>query len=109
MTARSPGTAPVVQAIAYLPSRARAAAVTALVSVLSMMLAVLVGLTLASGRLYGSGWLQALTTVYIEGIRGTPVLLQLFVIYYGLAGVLRLRALLPPILGLGLDNPAYRA
>src|SRR5207245_570882 len=83
------GTGPVVQAIAYLPSLARAAAVTALVSVLSMMLAVLVGLALASGRLYGSSWLRALTTVYIEVIRGTPLLLQLFVIYYGLAGVIR--------------------
>jgi len=109
MSARPAGRAPGVQAIAYLPSLARAAAVTALVSVLSMMLAVLVGLALASGRLYGSGWLRALTTVYIEVIRGTPLLLQLFVIYYGLAGVVRLPAFLAAILGLGLNYAAYEA
>ncbi|MFN2570401.1 MAG: ABC transporter permease subunit [Gemmatimonadales bacterium] len=94
---------------AYVPSLLRAAAVTALVSVLSMMLAVLVGLALASARLYGAGWLRALTTVYIEVIRGTPLLLQLFVIYYGLAGVVRLPAFLAAVLGLGLNYAAYEA
>ena len=97
------------QAIAYLPSLARAAAVTLLVSLLSMALAVVVGLALASGRLYGPVWLRVLTTVYIEVIRGTPLLLQLFVIYYGLAGVVRLPAFLAAILALGLNYAAYEA
>ena len=99
----------IAQIIAYLPSLARAAVVTALVSALSMMLAVFVGLALASGRLYGSGWLRALTALYIEVIRGTPLLLQLFVIYYGLAGIVRLPAFLAAILGLGLNYAAYEA
>ena len=99
----------IAQIVAYLPSLVRAAAVTALVSLLSMMLAVLVGLALASGRLYGSGWLRALTAVYIEVVRGTPLLLQLFVIYYGLAGIVRLPAFLAAILGLGLNYAAYEA
>src|SRR5207237_1227102 len=99
----------IAQIIAYLPSLARAAIVTALVSALSMMLAVFVGLALASGRLYGSGWLRALTALYIEVIRGTPLLLQLFVIYYGLAGIVRLPAFLAAILGLGLNYAAYEA
>ncbi|PYP36879.1 MAG: hypothetical protein DMD48_12045, partial [Gemmatimonadetes bacterium] len=100
-------TAAATQAIAYLPSLARAAAVTLLVSLLSMALAVVVGLALASGRLYGPVWLRVLTTVYIEVIRGTPLLLQLFVIYYGLAGVVRLPAFLAAILALGLNYAAY--
>jgi His/Glu/Gln/Arg/opine family amino acid ABC transporter permease subunit len=107
--ARPAGTAPAAQAIAYLPSLARAAGVTALVSVLSMLLAVVVGLALASGRLYGFGWLRALTTIYIELVRGTPLLLQLFVIYYGLSGVVRLPAFLAAVLGLGLNYAAYEA
>jgi len=102
-------TAEASQVIAYLPSLARAAVVTLLVSFLSMTLAVMVGLALASGRLYGSGWLRVLTTVYIEVIRGTPLLLQLFVIYYGLAGVVRLPAFLAAILALGLNYAAYEA
>jgi polar amino acid transport system substrate-binding protein len=103
------GTTGLVQAIAYLPSLARAAVVTLLVSVLSMALAVIVGLTLASGRLYGPVWLRMLTTVYIEVIRGTPLLLQLFVIYYGLVGVVRLPAFLAAVLALGLNYAAYEA
>ncbi len=79
-----------VQALAYLPSLARAAVVTLLVSVLSTV--VRVG-----------------TTIYIEIIRGTPLLLQLFVIYYGLAGVVRLPAFLAAVLALGLNYAAYEA
>src|SRR5205814_8408484 len=40
---------------------------------------------------------------------GTPVLLQLFVIYYGLAGVFPLGAYAAAILGLGLNYAAYEA
>jgi len=105
---RSASTVP-VQVVAYLPSLARAAGVTLLVSTLSMTLAVFVGLALASGRLYGSTPLRILTTAYIELIRGTPLLLQLFVIYYGLSGVVRLPALLAAVLALGLNYGAYEA
>ena len=86
-----------------------AGGVTLLVSTLSMTLAVFVGLALASGRLYGSTPLRILTTAYIELIRGTPLLLQLFVIYYGLSGVVRLPALLAAVLALGLNYGAYEA
>jgi len=109
MAAGAVGPAGAAQALAYLPSLARAAAVTLLVSVLSMALAVIVGLAVASGRLYGSVLLRWLTTFYVEVIRGTPLLLQLFVIYYGLAGVVRLPAFLAAILALGLNYAAYEA
>lgn len=95
--------------IAYVPSLLRAAGVTAAISVLSMALAVVVALGLASARIYGPVWVRAVTTVYVEVVRGTPVLLQLFVIYYGLASVVRLPALLAAILGLGLNYAAYEA
>ena len=95
--------------IAYLPSLARAALVTLVISFLSMALAVLLGLGLASTRVYARAWLRILATVYVEVVRGTPVLLQLFVIYYGLAGVVRLPAFLAAILGLGLNYAAYEA
>ncbi len=103
------GAAATGQALAYLPSLARAAAVTLLVSVLSMALAVIVGLALASGRVYGSTVLRVATSLYIEIVRGTPLLLQLFVIYYGLAGVVRLPAFLAAVLALGLNYAAYEA
>jgi polar amino acid transport system substrate-binding protein len=46
---------------------------------------------------------------YVEVMRGTPVLLQLFVIYYGLASVVRLPAFAAAVLGLGLNYAAYEA
>jgi His/Glu/Gln/Arg/opine family amino acid ABC transporter permease subunit len=94
---------------AYLPALLQAAAVTAIVSVLAMTLAVLVGLVIAAGRVYGAAPVRVITTVYVEVVRGTPVLLQLFVIYYGLAGVVRLPAFLAAVLGLGLNYAAYEA
>jgi len=103
--ARAPATA----VIAYLPSLARAAAVTLAVSFLSMALAVLVGLGLASARVYGAAWLRAAATIYVEVVRGTPLLLQLFVIYYGLAAIVRLPAFLAAVLALGLNYAAYEA
>ena len=107
--AKAAGAATSLQIVAYLPSLARAAAVTLILSIVSMALAVIVGLALASARVYGPGWLRAATTVYVEVIRGTPLLLQLFVIYYGLAGVVRLPAFLAAVLALGLNYAAYEA
>lgn len=101
--------APANAVVAYLPSLARAAAVTLAVSFLSMALAVVAGLVLASSRVYGPGWLRALSTIYVEVVRGTPLLLQLFVIYYGLASVVRLPAFLAAVLALGLNYAAYEA
>src|SRR5262249_30517509 len=46
---------------------------------------------------------------YVELVRGTPVLLQLFVLYYGLAAVVNLPAFLAALLGLGLNYAAYES
>ncbi|MCE9667664.1 ABC transporter substrate-binding protein/permease [Myxococcus stipitatus] len=87
----------------------QASVVTLLVSVGAMALAVPLGMALSVSRLYGPAWLGRLAEVYVELFRGTPVLLQLYVLYYGLAGVLRLDALSAAILGLGLNYAAYEA
>ena len=106
---QTPRAAGAAQVIAYLPSLARAAGVTLSASVLSMALAVIVALVLASARVYGPRWLRISATLYIEVVRGTPLLLQLFVIYYGLSGVVRLPAFLAAVLALGLNYAAYEA
>jgi len=93
----------------YLPALLRAAGVTLVLSFLSMGLAVLTGLAVAAGRIYGPWLLGGLLTAYVEVMRGTPVLLQLFVIYYGLAPVVRLPAFLAAVLGLGLNYAAYES
>jgi polar amino acid transport system substrate-binding protein len=87
----------------------QSALVTLIVSVGAMVLAIPLGMGLALGRLYGPKWLGGFTTAYVELLRGTPVLLQLYVLYYGLAGVLRLDPLSAAVLGLGLNYAAYEA
>ncbi len=89
------------------------AAVTLLMSAVAMALAMLGGLGLATARLPSRvPWRRALgaaATAYVELFRGTPVLLQLYVIYFGLAGVLALNAFAAAVLGLALNYAAYEA
>jgi len=94
---------------AYLPALLRAAGITLLLSCLSMAIAVLVGIAVAAGRVYGSPIVRVPLAVYVELIRGTPVLLQLFVLYYGLSGIVRLPAFAAAVLGLGLNYAAYES
>jgi His/Glu/Gln/Arg/opine family amino acid ABC transporter permease subunit len=93
----------------YLPSLFRASAVTVLLSCLSMGLAVAVGVLIATGRVYGTRPAQMALTAYVELIRGTPILLQLFVLYYGLAAAIRLPAFAAALLGLALNYAAYES
>ena len=87
----------------------RAAGITLAISLLAMALAVPLGLVLALARLYGGAPLRFLAHAYIELFRGTPVLLQLFILYYGIAPIVHLSAPAAAILGLGLNYGAYEA
>lgn len=93
----------------YLPALFRAAIITLVLSCASMLLAVVAGVLIASGRVYGSRPVQALLTGYVEIIRGTPLLLQLFVLYFGLASVVQLPAFVAALIGLGLNYAAYES
>lgn len=106
----TPGTAGTTGTIAhYLPSLVRAAGITLILSCAAMALAIIVGMGIAIGRVYGDPVTRLVLTAYVEVMRGTPVLLQLFVIYYGFAAVVRLPAFIAALLGLGLNYAAYES
>ena len=63
------------------------AKVTIRIAVLSMLLAVLIGLPIALMRLYGPWPLRVLAITYVEFFRGIPVLFLLYVLYYGMPQV----------------------
>lgn len=86
-----------------------AAWVTLELSVLAFLLAVPIGVALAIARLYGARPVAAAARLYIELFRGTPVLLQLFVLYYGLAPIVSLGPVAAAVIGLGLNYAAYEA
>ena len=93
----------------YMPSLLRASLITLVLSCLSMALAVAFGVFIASGRVYGGKLTRALLTGYVEIIRGTPVLLQLFILYYGIDEAVRLPAFAAALLGLALNYAAYES
>ncbi len=93
----------------YLPSLLRASGMTLVFSCASMLLAVTLGVAIASGRVYGGRLTRGLLVGYVELMRGTPILLQLFVLYYGLAAAIRLPAWMAALLGLGLNYAAYES
>jgi polar amino acid transport system substrate-binding protein len=93
----------------YLPSLLRAALLTLVLSCLSMGLAIVVGVLIACGRVYGSRIVRAVLLGYVELMRGTPLLLQLFVLYYGLASAVRLPAFAAAFIGLALNYGAYES
>jgi polar amino acid transport system substrate-binding protein len=87
----------------------RGAGITIVISTLAMAIAVLGGLVLSLARRYGGRAARILSVGYVELFRGTPVLLQLYVLYYGLAPLVALDAFTAAVLGLGLNYAAYEA
>src|SRR5205823_5504340 len=95
--------------LAYLPLFLRGAGFTVVISVLAMAIAIAGGLVLSVARRYGGPVVAAAAGVYVELFRGTPVLLQLYVLYYGLAPLLTLDAFTAAVVGLGLNYAAYES
>ncbi len=93
----------------YFPRLLRAALITLALSCLAMLCAVALGALIATGRVYGATPLRSVLGIYVEVVRGTPLLLQLFVIYFGLAAVVRLPAFLAALIGLALNYAAYES
>ena len=93
----------------YFPALLQAALITLILSCAAMALAVVTGSLIAAGRVYGPRPLQAALTIYVEVVRGTPLLLQLFVLYFGLAPFVQLPAVIAALLGLGLNYSAYES
>lgn len=87
----------------------KGALVTLVISTLAMAIAIPLGLLLSIARMYGGGAAARTANVYVELYRGTPVLLQLYLLYYGLAPVLKLGAFPAAVVGLGMNYAAYEA
>jgi polar amino acid transport system substrate-binding protein len=88
----------------------RAAVVTVLLSLGAMLIAVTLGLALALGQSRGPAVVRWLSTVYVEFFRGTPVLVQLLFLYFGLPVLgLAMPGWLTALVGLGLNYAAYES
>jgi polar amino acid transport system permease protein len=77
---------------------------------ISLFFGFLLGIVLALGRVYGNKIISGVCIGYIEIIRGTPLLVQLFILYFGLPSIgIRLSPIEAALLGLSLNSGAYQA
>jgi len=96
--------------VAYGPILIQSAGLTLLLSCLSFPLAVMGGLLIALGRLYGPRWLRGALAMYVEFLRGTPVMLQLYFIFFFLPEIgIAVPAFSTAILGLSINYSAYES
>ena len=92
--------------------------ITIIISLLSCFFGLLLGIILAFMKISGIKVLQWISTAYVEVIRGTPMLVQLYIVYYQLdfisypTGTLfgvDLERALPCIIALSINSSAYVA
>lgn len=96
--------------IKYLPLYQRAAILTVKIGVIGIVFAVLVGLVCAAVQYYKIPVARQITAVYIELSRNTPLLVQLFFLYYGFPKIgVRLSAEVCGAVGLAFLGGSYMA
>lgn len=84
--------------------------VTLELTAVGLIMGFVLGLLAALGRIYGSPWVRRVCVAYIEVFRGTPLLVQLFLIYYGFPGIgITFSRMASAYLALGLNSGAYQA
>lgn len=94
----------------WMPQLAQGLLLTMELTVVSLLLGGFLGLLLAVGRVYGGGFVSSLCSGYIQLFRGTPLLVQVMVIYFGLPSVgIYLSAFVSGLLALSLNTAAFQA
>lgn len=92
----------------YVPEFLRAAWLTLQVTLLAFVLAVLLGLAAALASVSPVAFVRFIARCYVEAIRNTPVLLQIFIVFFGLPSAgLALDAYWAGVIALGLNVGAY--
>jgi len=86
----------------------RGAWLTLQLSVLSTVLGCALGTLCAIGRSKGPPWLRAVLGAYVETMRNTPLLVQVFIVYFGIATLgIRLSANMAAVIALVINVSAY--
>ena len=80
------------------------------ISFLSLAIGFFIGLPCALSRVYGPRYLAGIIETYVSFIRGTPLLVQLFVIYYGLPSIgITLDRFQSGLVAMSLNSAAYQS
>ena len=96
--------------IESLPQLFNGLAVTLGLTALAIILGTILGILLATGRSYGARPLAYLILIYEKILRGIPLLVLFFLIYFGLSQIgINFDAFTSAVIGLGLRSAAYQA
>ncbi|MBF1726312.1 MAG: amino acid ABC transporter permease [Streptococcus sp.] len=95
--------------IKYWPLFLEGATTTVLLSFFSVIVGVGCGTLMALARLSTNKFLSKAAKVYIDIIRGTPLLVQLYLVYFGLATVLDLNDFISGVIAVSVNTTAYIA
>ena len=92
----------------YWPELLQGIWVAASLSILTFLLGTALGIFGAVGRISRRRWLYRITTFYVELFRNTPLLVQMYIMYYGLeAFSIKLSAFSAALLAMSLNSGAY--
>ena len=97
-------------ALSVLPIIAQGLTITVLITITGTAIAMCIGLVLAIMRRSRTKWISLPAEAFVEFVRATPLLVQLFFLYFGLPVFgISLSALVTGIIGIGLNYSAYTA
>lgn len=93
-----------------LPKLLEGTVITIKLTVIGIIIGVVLGIPIALGRVYGKKFIYLICTFFVEIIRGTPLLTQLFILYFGLPSVgIMLSPFVAALIGMGINSAAYQA
>jgi len=93
-----------------LPKLLQGTIVTIELTLIAILIGFFIGIPVAMGRVYGNKFIYVLCTFFVEIIRGTPLLTQLFILYFGLPSVgIMLSPFTAAYIGIGINSGAYQA
>ena len=96
--------------IRFLPDLLDGLGMTLLLTLEGLLAGLVLGTATSLARSYGNKFWRGLAVGYVELFRGTPLLVQLFLLYYGLPGIgITLSREWAAFLALGLNSGAYQA
>ncbi|KRM95400.1 polar amino acid ABC transporter inner membrane subunit [Liquorilactobacillus aquaticus DSM 21051] len=82
---------------------------TLFISIVSSIFGVLLGITLALMRFTKMKLFHAISLCYVEFVRGTPLMVQVMFVYFGIGSIINISALLSGIIAISLNSGAYVA
>jgi polar amino acid transport system permease protein len=92
-----------------LPFLLRGAWITVQITFFALILGIILGTFVALARMSSQRWLSSLTYGYIELIRGTPLLVQIFLIFFGIPQLTQqpINEFVAGVLAFGINSSAY--